>query len=226
MTTTALRHESDHDAALHRFFRDLQERYGPQHWWPADSPWEVAVGAVLTQNTNWGNVEKAITNLKRADVLPPDRILDLPIDALAAHIRPSGYFNLKASRLRNVAAWWQANAERGFDVSEPLAALRRDLLHVKGVGEETADSILLYAFGRPTFVVDAYTRRVLSRHGLVAATATYGEIKALCEAALPPETGSYNEYHALIVRVGKLHCSPTPRCANCPLAWHLSDVVS
>jgi len=207
-------------ARLRRIHDRLLNAFGPQHWWPGETPFEVMVGAVLTQNTNWGNVERAISNLKSAGMLQPQRLAACPLPMLAAMIRPSGYFNVKARRLRAFLEWLisrtrDGNPERLRGV--PTKRLRPELLSVNGIGPETADSILLYALGRRTFVVDAYTRRVLSRHGLIAPEAGYEEIRALFESNLPRSTKMYNEYHALLVRVGKEFCRPTPRCETCPL---------
>lgn len=199
----------------------LLERFGPQHWWPGDTPFEVMVGAVLTQNTAWTNVEKAIANLKRADALSCPAVLALAEPALAELIRPAGFFNVKARRLqalcrfldqRGVAAMPERLGRR-----DTLPGLRQGLLAVHGVGEETADSILLYALGRPSFVVDAYTRRIFHRLGLLGGGETYAGIKHRFESALPADVGLYNEYHALIVRLAKEHCRPRPRCTGCPL---------
>ncbi len=202
-------------------FERLLEHFGPQHWWPGETPFEVMVGAVLTQNTAWGNVEKAIDRLKAADALNCRAILTLADAELANLIRPAGYFNVKTKRLkalcrflveRSVAEQPEALAEQ-----DSLAALRHDLLAVHGIGEETADSILLYALNLPGFVIDAYTRRILGRLGLLVGTESYSAIKALFEAELPAEVALYNEYHALIVRLAKDYCRPRPRCAGCPL---------
>lgn len=199
----------------------LLARHGPQHWWPGETPFEVMVGAVLTQNTAWGNVEKAIAHLKAAGALACPAMLALADDELAELIRPAGYFNVKARRLKALCAFLAghgvADAPERLAGPDSQAALRRDLLAVHGIGEETADSILLYALGLPSFVVDAYTRRAFGRLGLLAGGEPYGEIQRLFEARLPHDVRLYNEYHALIVRLGKEHCRPRPRCADCPL---------
>ena len=199
----------------------LLARHGPQHWWPGETPFEVMVGAVLTQNTAWGNVEQAIARLKRADALSCRAILARTDAELAELIRPAGYFNVKTRRLKALCRFL---AERGVAAApealagqDTLTALRHDLLAVHGVGEETADSILLYALGLPSFVVDAYTRRAWTRLGLLQGDEGYGAIQRLFAANLPREVGMYNEYHALIVRLGKEHCRPRPRCTGCPL---------
>ncbi len=207
--------------------KDLKEisemllgRFGPQRWWPGDSPFEVAVGAVLTQNTNWGNVEKAINNLKKAGKLSATAIHKMQTDQLAGLIRPSGYFNVKAKRLKSLIKWFierfDGDTEKMF--SQRLEDLREELLSVKGIGPETADSILLYAGGMPSFVVDAYTYRILLRHQLILEESTYDEIKSFFEDNLPQDVDRYNEYHALLVQVGKNYCKPRePACEKCPL---------
>lgn len=199
----------------------LLDAYGPQHWWPGDTPFEVMVGAILTQNTAWSNVERAIANLKASGRLSCRGILSLGDATLAELIRPAGYFNVKARRLKALCAFL---ADRGMAAAPerlralaPLPDLRRQLLAVHGVGEETADSILLYALGLPVFVVDAYTRRIFSRLGLIAGDEPYACIQQSFEAALPREVALYNEYHALIVHHGKTVCRPRPRCHACPL---------
>ena len=210
-----------HQAAWLAPYQRLLAHYGPQHWWPGETPFEVMVGAVLTQNTAWTNVEKAIANLKAAQALDCRAMLALPDGDLAALIRPAGYFNVKAVRLKALCRFLD---RRGVaDVPErlagqaDLAALRHDLLAVHGIGEETADSILLYALGLPSFVVDAYTRRAFGRLGLLAGNERHDEIRQRFETGLPRDVGLYNEYHALIVQLGKQHCRPRPRCAGCPL---------
>jgi len=202
---------------------DIYERlltaFGPQHWWPGDTPFEVAVGAVLTQNTSWRNVERAIDNLKGAGRLSLGSMLALSLDELATLIRPAGYFNVKARRLNNLLV--HLDEVGGGDLegylAGDLAIRRRELLTVNGLGPETVDSILLYAGDRPTFVCDAYTRRLLNRHGLCSPAAGYEEMRALFMDHLPVEVALYNEFHALIVRTGYHHCKPTPRCDGCPL---------
>ena len=221
--TAAQFHQRDASPLLLEFYEQLLSRFGKQYWWPGDTPWEVAVGAILTQNTNWRNVEKAIDKLKNAGALPVGRILEVTDSELANLIRSSGYFNIKAKRLQNLAVWWDRTSSLGFNPSANFCELRSSLLSVKGIGEETADSILLYAFNRQTFVVDAYTKRFLLRHKLVMPTATYQDTKSFFERNLPASTEIYKEYHALIVVLGKHHCKPTPQCEQCPLRWHLPD---
>jgi endonuclease-3 related protein len=271
-------------AVLRDIYERLYAAYGPQRWWPSDGPFETAVGAVLTQNTNWQNVEKAIAALKSAGALDARSINGMPHERLAALIKPSGYFNVKARRLKALTAWLLQTCPGGIEdlcdaVGRTLIdaegrtlidaegrtlidtkTLRDELLTINGIGPETADSILLYALQRPVFVIDAYTRRVLSRHGIMEFDRPYDEFQRLFHECLSPDTATggegrtptdaggrtpidaggrtpidaegrtllYNEYHALLVRVGKLHCRKTPRCAAdlrqtaaaCPLVFH------
>ena len=204
---------------LRKIYDLLYARFGPQHWWPGDTPFEVVVGAVLTQNTNWGNVEKAIANLKKAKMLTPEKLHKIKSAELAKLIRPAGYFNIKASRLKNLIDWLFKNYAGKLAKLKTISThqLRGQLLGVSGVGPETADSILLYAFDRPVFVVDAYTRRILSRHHLIKFEAGYEQIRTFFESSLPENIQLFNEYHALLVRTGKFFCKPTPLCAGCPL---------
>jgi len=197
----------------------LFKRFGPQDWWPGDTPFEVIVGAILTQNTNWTNVEKAITNLKNAKVLTPDKLRLLDIKKLAELIRPAGYFNIKAKRLKNFLDWFFENYSGKLENLKNVQTdeLRQQLLSVKGIGPETADSILLYALNRPVFVVDAYTARICSRHHLTDEGADYHQIQEMFESNLPSDIQLFNEYHALLVHLGKDFCKPTPKCEECPL---------
>ncbi len=201
-------------------YQALSAFFGPQHWWPGETPLEILVGAVLTQNTNWGNVSKAIANLKREELLALDALVQLPTPALAEKIRPSGYYNLKAARLQNLLrhiAKSAGSVEEYFNGRE-TATLREELLAIKGIGPETADSILLYAGNKPTFVVDAYTHRILNRHGLAADESDYHELQALFLDHLPEDVPLFNEYHALIVCTAKEFCRKSdPRCDTCPL---------
>jgi endonuclease-3 related protein len=201
---------------LTTIYHVLFERYGNLHWWPASAPYEVIVGAILTQNTAWGNVEKAIANF--AGDLSPERLMRMNKDTLADIIRPAGFFNQKAVYLREVTSWF---GQYRFSVSVirklPLMRIREELLSVRGVGRETADSILLYAFGFPSFVVDAYTTRLLLRLPIDAGKG-YEEIKAYFERALPHDVEIYNNFHALIVVNAKEHCRKKPVCAKCPLS--------
>ncbi len=202
-----------------RSYKLLFAWYGPQNWWPAESRFEVLVGAVLTQNTSWRNVEKALENLRARGLLAYETLRRLPADEIAPLIRPSGYYNLKAQRLRNLLTLIDEKYGdfEAFCAGE-LSVLRPQLLAVKGVGPETADSILLYACELPSFVVDAYTHRVFSRHGLVDEETDYHTMQERFTAALPVDQALYNEYHALIVRVAKEFChKKQPACAGCPL---------
>jgi endonuclease-3 related protein len=196
----------------------LYRHFGPRHWWPADTPLEVMVGAILTQNTSWNNVEKAVHNLKRAKVLRLTRLQKLPERQLAVLIKPAGFFNLKAKRLKNFVKFvaLRYNSVQSM-ISRPLNALRRELLHIKGIGPETADSILLYAAGKPVFVIDGYTKRIFSRHGMVDRAVSYEELQQLFMRNLPRSVRLFNEYHALLVEVGKQYCKRRPRCTACPL---------
>lgn len=206
-----------HRRCLVAVFDVLLDAHGPQQWWPGETPFEIMVGAVLTQNTAWSNVERAIANLVERDRLDPERILAARMDHLAGWLRPSGYFNIKAKRLKNFCEWYLAAG--GYDVlqAQPTDALRSALLSVNGVGPETADDILLYAFGRPVFVIDAYTRRLFSRLGLAAGDERYDELRLAIEAKLGPDVALFNEYHALIVQHAKDICRPKPRCEVCVL---------
>lgn len=212
---------------IYAFFRTLERKLGPQHWWPARTPFEVIVGAILTQNTTWQNVARAIENLRRGGRLSLRALERTPTRRVAALIRPSGYFNQKAARLQHfirfVAAEYGGSLERMF--REPTARLRTRLLSLNGIGAETADSILLYAGNHLSFVVDAYTRRILARHGLVPEKASYGEVQSLFENNLPRSVRTYNEYHALLVEVGKRYClRREARCGDCPLGPFLTEV--
>ncbi len=193
--------------------------YGPQRWWPGDSSFEVIVGAILTQSAAWGNVEKAITNLKAAGVLSVEGIYALPEPELAQLIRPSGYFNAKAAKLKALVNLIYERFDGSLEamLSLPAAELRPLLLATHGIGPETADAILLYAAGQPVFVIDAYTRRTFSRLGVTPRRDTYEGWQQLFMGALPPDAGMFNEYHALIVRHAKDVCGREPRCTGCPL---------
>ena len=209
---------------LLEIYRELYTAFGPQHWWPGETPIEIIVGAVLTQNTAWTNVARAIANLKAARLLSVAGLRRVDRRRLARLIRPSGYFNQKAARLKAFIEFLDARYGGRLSVMarRGTAELRRALLGVTGIGPETADSILLYAFGRPVFVVDAYTRRVAGRHGLIGERASYDEVQGYFTAHLPRSARLYNEYHALLVRVGKDFCRRAhPLCAECPLRGFL-----
>jgi endonuclease-3 related protein len=203
--------------ALQRLHDRLLAAYGPQHWWPADSPFEVMVGAVLTQNTAWRNVERAIANLKGAGVLDPPGIAALPPAELAALIRPAGYFNVKAERLQAFCRFLRDRGGEAALAALSTSELRDRLLAVHGVGPETADDMLLYAFERPVFVIDAYTRRLLKRLGLATGEEGYEALRAGIERALGPDAPLFNELHALVVHHAKTACSARPRCGDCCL---------
>jgi endonuclease-3 related protein len=208
------------NATLEQLYVRLLGAYGPQHWWPGETPFEVMVGAVLVQNTSWQNVRKAIDNLRRLDLMEPRALYAVPQEELEELIRPAGYFRVKARRLRNLLALvvhrYDGSLEAMFQTRLP--ELREQLLGVRGIGPETADSILLYAGGMPTFVVDTYTHRVLARHGWIGFDADYYELKDHCEGGLPQDASLMNEFHALLVRVGKEHCRKRPVCRGCALA--------
>jgi endonuclease-3 related protein len=204
---------------LTEIYELLYDVFGPQHWWPGETRFEIIAGAILTQNTNWANVERAISNLKSADLLDPHKIHQLDTSQLAELIRPAGYSNIKAKRLKNFLDWLFGNYDGELSSLENVDTerLRVELLSIKGVGRETADSILLYAFERPIFVVDAYTARIACRHGLIGPDADYEQLRELFESSLPQDIKLFNEYHALLVRLGKEFCRPKARCAECPL---------
>jgi endonuclease-3 related protein len=204
---------------LLRLYRALLGRFGHQHWWPGRTPYEIAVGAVLTQHTAWPNAARAVEALRARGLLTPARVAALDASGLAAVIRPAGTPGVKARRLQALTGWLVESMGGTFARlrTAPLLRLRRRLLEIPGLGPETADAILLYAAGRPVFVADAYTRRVLSRHGLIGRAAGYEETRAWLEAHLPSDPALFNELHALLVAVGKSHCRTAPRCEDCPL---------
>jgi len=208
------------DWSMTEVYEKLLEHFGPQHWWPGQSPFEVALGAILTQNTNWRNVERAIANLKAAGALQPQAIASMPVERLSELIRPAGYYRQKAKRLQTFARWlirrYDGSIERMAE--QDCERLRAELLSLSGIGAETADSILLYAAGKLTFVVDAYTLRIAVRHGWVEPEVSYEELKQYFEERLPAELPVYNEMHALLVQVGKQFCQRRkPLCDSCPL---------
>jgi endonuclease-3 related protein len=204
---------------LEMIFDRLHNAFGPQHWWPGETPFEVAVGAILTQNTNWSNVEKAIMNLKQRKMLSAKKIHTISSGELALLIRPAGYFNVKAGRLKAFACFlikeYRGSMKRLAE--EDLLTSRNKLLAVKGIGLETADSILLYALAKPVFVIDAYTKRILSRHAIMAHSASYDAYQNLFHATLRSDVLRFNEYHALLVLLAKEFCRTKPRCKGCPL---------
>ncbi len=204
---------------LIKIYRTLYRAYGPRHWWPGETPFEVMVGAILTQNTSWRNVEKAIQKLKDKGVLNAEGIHQLRKSQLAPLIRPSGYYRIKAERLKAFVDFLFENYDGNINRmgKERLKTLRAKLLKVNGIGPETADSILLYGLKKTIFVVDAYTKRVLLRHEMISESASYGEIQRLFMNHLPHNKRLFNEYHALLVHLGKTLCKKVPRCDICPI---------
>ena len=204
---------------LTEIYQLLLERFGGQDWWPGDSQFEIIVGAILTQNTNWTNVEKAMANLKSADLLDAEKLHHLDSEKMAALIRPAGYYNIKTKRLKNFLIWLFEKYDGQLSALENLstACLREELLAINGIGKETADSILLYAFERDVFVVDTYTARIAIRHGLINAQADYEQLSELFQSNLQQDAKLFNEFHALLVQVGKNFCKPKPNCSDCPL---------
>jgi len=204
---------------LRELYGKLWEAFGPQGWWPGETPLEVALGAIITQNTNWTNVARVLAGLKADGLLNPRALREMPPDELARRLKAAGYYNLKAQRVRNFLTFLAQRAQDSMALlaQDDLEALRPALLGIKGIGPETADSILLYALNKPTFVVDAYTFRILSRHYLIGETCSYEELRRLFMDHLPEEVPLYQEFHALLVRLGKEYCRPRPRCVSCPL---------
>ncbi len=202
-----------------KIYKELYEAYGPRHWWPGETPFEVMVGAILTQNTSWKNVERAIENLKKRNVLYPVGMDRLKEPSLASLIRPSGTFRIKARRLKAFVTFlldeYHGDIERMK--REGIGELREKLLRVNGIGPETADSILLYGLQKPIFVIDAYTKRIFTRHRLVSEKASYDDLQTLFMDHLPRDEKLYNEYHALLVQLGKNVCKKKPECDRCPL---------
>jgi endonuclease III related protein len=211
---------------LDEYYNSLFTAFGPQHWWPGKTPFEVIVGAILTQNTSWTNVARAIGNLRGEGLLSPTAIERVPLGRLEPLIRPSGYFRQKARKLKAFCAFLRAeyrgSLKRMFET--PTILLREKLLGVFGIGPETADSILLYAGEHPVFVVDAYTKRMLARHGWVDAEAKYEDLRWMFEREFPGDAERFNEFHALIVNTGKNFCRPQdPLCGECPLGRYLEE---
>ncbi|HXZ94664.1 MAG TPA: endonuclease III domain-containing protein [Dehalococcoidia bacterium] len=204
---------------LTEIYRILLARYGPQHWWPADTAFEVIVGAILTQSAAWGNVEKAISNLKQAGVMTPASLRNLPLGKLAKLIYPSGYYNAKALKLKSFLEYLKEAHEDSLEklFSLDIHQLRSELLNIHGIGPETADSIILYAAHKPIFVIDAYTRRILNRLGLNPSRDSYADFQAIFMGNLPADEKLFNEYHALLVQHGKEVCKKTPLCDDCCL---------
>lgn len=210
----------NYKASLLKIFSNLYSFYGHQDWWPGDTPFEIAIGAILTQNTNWSNVQKAIENLKKQGLLSPERLNKISTEKLSQLIKPSGYYNIKAKRIRAFLDFLFDYYHGSLKMlkEQETNYIRGQLLSIYGIGPETADSILLYALGKPVFVVDSYTKRVLSRHRILNYNSSYDEFQDLFHNELDRDVQLYNEYHALFVKVGKDYCKPKPLCERCPLA--------
>jgi len=211
---------------LEDIFKRLYSEFGAQHWWPADSVFEIMVGAILTQNTNWSNVQKAILALKDKKLLTASKLYRLPQKQLAGLIKSSGYYNIKAARLKSFLKFFfkRYAAKIKRLAAQDREILRRQLLTVKGIGPETADSILLYALRKPVFVVDTYTKKILSRHGLIKAETDYSQCQDIFMRHLKHDAQLFNEYHALLVKLGKDYCrKQNPKCEICPL-WSIKNV--
>lgn len=205
---------------MHGIYERLFKHFGPQGWWPAESPFEICIGAILTQNTNWQNVEKAIQNLKREGLLSPLALYHCPLEDLARLIRPCGYYNIKAKRVKNFVSFIVEGYQGALEnlKKEEPSRLRERLLSIKGLGPETVDSILLYALEIPVFVVDAYTHRIMYRHGLVPEIISYQELQEFFHSNLERDLNLFQEYHALLVACGKTYCKKqNPQCPLCPL---------
>ncbi len=204
---------------LTEIYNILLETFGEQDWWPGDTAFEIIVGAILTQNTNWANVAKAINNIKAAGLMSAEKLHKLDNAQLEPLIKPSGYFRLKAKRLKNFLDWLFYNYQGSLENLQHVSGdyLREQLLSINGIGPETADSILLYGFGRAKFVVDTYTARIMTRHGLIEPGADYDSLQYLFEGNLPADVKLFNEFHALLVCVGKVFCKPKAKCDKCPL---------
>ena len=205
---------------INKIYKLLFQKYGPQGWWPGDSELECILGAILTQNTSWTNVEKAIQNLKNLNLISVKKLKLITTNELAELIRPSGYYNQKAIKIKNFISFLSENYQGKLEnmLEEETWVLRNKLLQIKGIGPETADSILLYSANKPLFVIDDYTYRIFSRHALVPEQTNYGEMQEIFMDSLENNSELFNEYHALIVKVGKEHCKKQkPICTGCPL---------
>jgi len=205
---------------LLKIYDKLYKHFGPRHWWPADTPFEVIIGAILTQNTSWKNVEKAILNLKKRNLLTPRALRKIGLRQLGSAVKSAGFYNVKAERIKSFVNFLfiRYNDNIKAMLLRPLPSLREELLSVKGIGPETADSILLYAAGKPVFVIDAYTKRIFSRHKLIKGDIQYDRLQGLFMNNLPRKASLFNEYHALLVEAGKVFCKTKPLCKGCPLA--------
>jgi len=218
----------DKKTILLDLYNRLYKAFGPRHWWPGDSPFEVAVGAVLTQNTAWRNVKKAIDKLKARNLLTPEALYHITVQDLASVIRPAGYYNIKARRLKHFV--WFLFQESAGDLdrlmAEDLEVLRSKLLSINGIGPETADSILLYSVNKPTFVVGAYTKRILFRHSLIPEETSYDDVRNLFMDCLEPDASMFNEYHALLVHLGHTFCfKKNPKCTGCPARGWNEEII-
>ncbi|MGH7885851.1 MAG: endonuclease III domain-containing protein [Thermodesulfobacteriota bacterium] len=208
---------------IREFYSVLLDNYGAQKWWPAETRLECIIGAILTQNTSWKNVEKAISNLKNNSLINIDKLNTIPVNKLSNIIRPSGYYNVKAARLKNLIRFIIEDYGGKIEkmLNEETKILRDKLLRINGIGPETADTILLYALELRAFVIDKYSYRVLSRHSMIPENTTYDEMQQLIMDSIEEDIYIYNEFHALIVKVGKLHCGKTAKCGGCPLEYDL-----
>ncbi|MBL7130113.1 MAG: endonuclease III domain-containing protein [Candidatus Omnitrophica bacterium] len=219
MKVSLRRAKNSQGEILKEIYQRLYKTFGPQHWWPADTPFEVIIGAILTQNTAWVNVTKAVANLKQNNLFVPRAMKKISLRTLAGMVRSTGYYNQKAKKIKNFIKFlfdnYQGDLKRMF--SQDLLLLRTQLLTVNGIGQESADSILLYAGNQPIFVVDAYTRRIFSRHNLIEPDASYYAIQNYFMDNLENDVRLFNEYHALLVCLGKEICKPKPDCCHCPL---------
>lgn len=205
---------------LIKIYSRLLGQFGKRNWWPAETPFEVMVGAILAQNTNWKNVSKAIENLKKRNLLQPERLAELTSEEIESLIKPSGYYRQKAKKLKSFLYYFLKPPINGSVLKMrkiPKDKLRKELLSIYGIGPETADSILLYALGKRVFVIDAYTRRIFARLGLTPPDASYDELKEFFETHLPKRISIYNDFHAQIVALGNKYCRKKPRCNGCPL---------
>ncbi len=215
-----MKDDKSEQLSVNTIYDRLLDAYGPQHWWPAQTPFEVMIGAVLTQSAAWTNVEKAITNLKKAQALSPGAIRNMPFSELSGLIKPSGYYNVKARKLKSLVYWLGENYSDDIEQMSAVKSnkLREELLAVYGIGPETADSILLYALGKPLFVIDAYTKRIFSRIGLTNEDDSYNYYQKLFMSNLATDVIVFNEYHALIVKHAKEACNKKPVCGGCCLS--------
>ena len=214
---------------LMNIYNKLLSYFGAQHWWPAETRYEVVIGAVLTQNTSWKNVERALENLKKENLVDEKKILDVDIGKLKELIKPAGFYNIKAERLKSITKYIVDNYRTTDDLAKTekdIKSLRNELLAIKGIGKETADSILLYALDKPIFVVDAYTRRIFSRFGITDKNMDYDEIRLIFENNILLDLNTYKEYHALIVELGKNYCKKrNPLCNECPLHLWCKKII-